>query len=194
MPKTPATKPQDKAISDTTRGLAEVAVLTEDQKRAAGIDAGADAEPHSYAPEDNAGSGEGTVLDSYAGAPVAEHANASGEAGTNGPLAVGMAPQASARPVRGSQNGRYGEKFDPEVPNAIMQSPVIRGPIKDIRNDPNHPEHDQADKQHPDYGLPASKHLGVKPEVPSFQELKNSKEGDEPKIEGAKAQPGAAVA
>lgn len=192
------TKSEDAATGDVKRGLVTTNVaMTEDQKRAAGVDASQGAEVHSFDPEDNKGSGTGTVFDTYAGMPTGEHPNVSGDTGTNGPLAVGQAPVAAARPVRGSKG--VGEQFNPAVPNQIMQSPVVRGVTKDDRNDPLHPEHEQADKKHPDYGKPVQQHKGIKAEAPSM--LDTAPEEDEAKTEAegtalqdAKAQPGAAVA
>ena len=193
--KTPATvqKTEDEATGDVKRGMTKEAIpMTEDQRRASGIDAGSDAGPHSFAPEDNKTNG-GTVLDTYAGMPVGEHPNASGEAGTNGPLTVGQAPTAAARPVRGAKG--VGEQFNPGIPNQIMQSPVIRSVNKDIRNDPAHPDFEKADKNHPDYGKPQAQHKGVKAEAPSFAEtmLPDSGEAEAEPVKST-TQPGAAVA
>ena len=164
-------KPEDAATGDVKRGLVTTNMaMTEDQKRAAGVDASQGAETHSFDPEDNKGSGDGTVLDTYAGMPVGEHPNASGESGTNGPLVLGQAPSAAARPVKGAKG--VGEQFDPGVPNQINQSPVVRGVTKDDRNDPLHPDHDKADEDHPDYGKPITQHKGVKAEAPSMIDTK----------------------
>ena len=63
-------KPEDEATGDVKRGMTKEAIpMTEDQRRASGIDAGADAGPHSFDPADNKTNG-GTVLDTYAGMPV----------------------------------------------------------------------------------------------------------------------------
>lgn len=95
---------------------------TEDQKRALGLDASQGAGEHDPSPEANRGGGsEGGLYDTYAKGRV-EHPNVVGE---TAPLALGQAPVVSAVPARGSRNEN--EQVDMDLPNAINQSPVMRG-------------------------------------------------------------------
>lgn len=118
----------DPAISDVQRGVSAVVIGSEDERRAKGTDASSaeGAGEHDDSPEANkltalSATGGGT-LDAYAGMPAGEHPNLVGEAF---PLVVGQAPVGRAAPLTGSKN--IGEKFHPEIPNAINQSPVVRG-------------------------------------------------------------------
>lgn len=99
--------------------------LTEDQKREAGIDASQGAGPHDPSPEANRGTGGG-LYDTYAGNPQVEHPNL---AGPTTPLVLGQAPAAPVVPMQGSRN--VGEQVDMGLPNAINQSPVVRGVDED---------------------------------------------------------------
>jgi hypothetical protein len=111
-------KGQDAAI---TIGAVRVG-LSEDEKRAAGIDGSADAGPHDDSPEANRSVAAGGSIDTYAGMPGSTHDNIVGE---STPLVLGQAPQAPTYPMTGSKNA--GEKFDPNVVNGMHRSPVVRG-------------------------------------------------------------------
>jgi hypothetical protein len=162
------TKGQDPAIVNGASVRTAVG-MTEDEKRAAGIDAGSEAGPHDYsaAAQPLQAAAQGSVLDTYAGMPGAQHGNVVGE---TTPLVVGQAPVASASPMRGSAN--VGEKVLPDFPNTIHTSPVVRGVTIDPRNDPAHPEHDQADPAHPDYGKAGQFHQGQRTVAPTYADLK----------------------
>jgi hypothetical protein len=171
----------------TNVGYVQGAGLTEDQKRAAGVDASADAGPHSDAPEDNAGSGTGTVLDTYAPGMTVEHANVSGPTTD---LVVGQVPVVPAWPMRGSRASN--ERYNPNIPNAINRSPVIRGVSMDARNDPAHPDHKSADPKHPDYGYPAAQHAGIRTVGKTYEELE-LENGNEPAPQARTEEPAPAV-
>ena len=143
--------------------------MTEDEKRAAGTDAGSEAGEHDFSPEASplAAQTAGGVLGTYAGMPGAEHANMRGE---TTPLVVGQAPTAPASPIRGS--GNVGEKVLPDFPNMIHTSPVVRGVELDPKNDPTHADFGSADRTHPDYGKASQFHAGRRTVAPTYAELK----------------------
>lgn len=118
----------DPAISDVQRGISAVVIGSEDERRANGTDASTaeGAGEHDDSPEANKAQAisvtNGGTLDAYAGMPAGKHPNLVGEAF---PLVVGQAPVGRAAPLTGSKN--IGEEFHPEIPNAINQSPLVRG-------------------------------------------------------------------
>lgn len=156
------TKAQD---DDINHGHRRRPGETEDEKRAEGTDASSQAGPHDFSPEANRGGSQGGLYDTYAHGHV-EHPNV---AGPTAELVLGQAPVVPAFPMRGSDAAM--QDVDMNKPNAINQSPRIVGVDIDPRNDPAHPQHADANKDHPDYGKPANLHRGQRPDTPTYDDV-----------------------
>ena len=106
--------------ADISRGQLNPRLMSEDEKRAAGVSSSdQDVGPHD--PTAVRGTG-GSVVDTYGPGQVIDHGNV---AGPTADLVMGQAPVVPPRPMRGSAAAN--EKVDMRRPNSINQSPVLRG-------------------------------------------------------------------